>query len=94
MSHKIELELDTDSLESLPPRVLRQIIRAGMGKRVKKKMQEAEYDEEEDDEAEEERNKLVDAVEEQRGAPPKIEVQKDDLPPGVGDKLAKKKKSS
>lgn len=96
-SHNFEFELD---LEELPPKVLRKIIRAGMGKRAKKKMEEAESDDEEDlldddeDEAEEERKKLSDAVEEQRGTPPKVEVEKDDLPPGIGDKLSKKKKSS
>lgn len=98
MSHNFEFELD---LEELPPKVLRKIIRAGMGKRAKKKMEEADSDEEEDllddedeDEAEEDRKKLVDAVEEQRGAPPKVEVESDDLPPGVGDKLSKKKKKT
>ncbi len=93
---------DADTLEQLPAKVLRQIIRAGMGKRAKKKMDEADEDEEEEDEldlddedeAEEERDKLSRMAEEQRGEAPKVEVTKDDLPPGIGDKLAKKKKSS
>ena len=91
-------------LENLPPKVLRQIIRAGMGKRAKKKMAEADCDDEgcdpedmladDDNEAEEEREKLSNAAEEQRGAAPKVAVTEDDLPPGIGAKLAKKKKSS
>lgn len=96
MSHDFGFELD---LEELPPKLLRKIIRAGLGKRAKKKMSEADSDEEElleddDNSAEEEREKLSQAAEDQRGAAPKMEVTKDDLPPGIGDKLAKKKKSS
>ena len=90
-----EFELD---LEELPPKVLRKIIRASMGKRAKKKMDEAQCEdgdcEDDDDEAEEERKKQSEEVERQRGAAPSVEVTKDDLPPGIGDKLAKRKKSS
>lgn len=101
-----EFELD---LEELPPKLLRKIIRAGMGKRAKKKMEEARRaesgreDEDEDDiddlldgddESEEERKKQSEEVERQRGKAPSVEVTKDDLPPGIGDKLAKRKKSS
>ena len=101
MSSNFELDLD---LEELPPKLLRKIIRASMGKRAKKKMDEADCDEEgcdsedmltdDEDDAEEEREKLSNAAEEQRGAAPKVAVTKDDLPPGIGAKLAKKKKSS
>lgn len=99
MSFEPMFELD---LEELPPKVLRKIIRAGMGKRAKKKMEDArrDSDDDEDDieddenEAEEEREKLSRLAEEQKGKAPSIEVTKDDLPPGIGDKLAKRKKSS
>lgn len=103
MSSHVEFDLgDLEKvvdLENLPPKVLRQIIRAGMGKRAKKKMAEADHDDEElleddDNAAEEEREKLSSAAEEQRGQAPKVAVTEDDLPPGIGAKLAKKKKSS
>lgn len=100
MSHNFEFDLD---LEELPPKLLRKIIRASMGKRAKKKMDEATTDDEEDedddladdeDAAEEERDKLSKMAEEQRGEAPSVAVTKDDLPPGIADKLAKKKKKS
>lgn len=97
MSHKISdedlesIRIDKDDLEMIPAPVLRRIIRAGLGKRAKKKMEEAEYEGEDDeaDEAEEEREKLSKMAEEQRGEAPKVSVTKDDLPPAVQKKLKK-----
>jgi hypothetical protein len=97
VSSDFELDLEKN-LEDVPPKLLRKIIRAGLGKRSKKKMSEAECEDDEDcdltedeDEAEIERDKLSRAAEEQRGEAPKLAVSRDDLPPGVADRMKKKK---
>lgn len=98
MSRDFEFDID---LDDLPNKLLRKIIRSGLGKRARKKMEQArcedgdcEDEDEELDEAEEEREKLSRLAEEKRGEAPKVEVTKDDLPAGVASKLARKKKSS